>query len=203
MKVKRHPIYNNISADSLGNIYSNGVKLEGCASTNGYWQHSIKRKTYLTHRLVAECFLGRRLEKWEHINHKNFNRQDNTINNLEVTDASGNISHYWRSKGEIDIETAEVLREHKAGENHHNSKLSQDEVEEMILGFFGGLTNKEASKIYGVHERYVSLIRHKKRWKVAWVALGLEGSTTIPSGSRAGSGGLLETETSLQLRDMI
>lgn len=202
MNKMNHPTMIGICVDYEGNIYSEN-KIVGCEATNGYRQIAYKGKTYLSHRVVAECVLGRELSSDEVVNHKNLKTDDNSVDNLEIGTQSSNISHYWRNFGSILVEDAVVLNKHKAGENHHNCKLTQREVEEMINGFFNGLTNKDASKKYGVNERYVSLIRHKKRWKKAWVALGLECSETIPSGSKAGSDGLLETETSLQLRDMI
>lgn len=202
MEKLKHPTLVNVYADILGNVYF-GNQVVGCDSTNGYRQVLHMGVTHLAHRLVAECILGRVLDASEVVNHKNLVTSDNSIDNLEVGTQAANISHYWRNFGILHVEDAVVLRENKAGEKHHNARLSQSQVEEMILGFFDGLSNKEASNKYGVHERYVSLIRHKKRWKKAWVALGLERSETIPSGSRVGSDGLLETETSLQLRDMI
>jgi hypothetical protein len=202
MEKLKHPTFENIYADTLGNIYS-GENIVGCYATNGYKQIQYKGSTYLSHRVIAECILGRLLTKDEVVNHKNLLTDDNKIENSEIGTQAGNIAHYWRHFGEIKIQDAVVINEGKAGEKHHNARLTQQQVEEMILSFSNGLTNKEASSLYGVHERYVSLIRHKKRWKKAWVALGLERSETIPSGSRAGSDSLLETETSLQLRDMI
>lgn len=61
------------------------------------------------------------------------------------------------------------------------SKLSDDQAKDLILDLLNGMSNKEAAIKYGLHDRYVSLIRHKKRWKFAWVELGLERSTTRAS----------------------
>lgn len=199
-----HPTLVGISADTEGNLYRNGKYRYGTKNRQGYKQHKINYITYLEHRLVAECFIGRKLDTEEHINHKNSIRDDNRVENLEVGSSEDNVRHRWRKSPEdIKHVCMEVERPNSSGEKNGMSKLTKEQVKSMILGFKDGLTNQEASDKYGVHPRYVSLIRHRKRWKSVWVEMGLSGSTTIPSGSRASSLWKLETETSLQLRDMI
>jgi hypothetical protein len=53
-------------------------------SPNGYRYRSLNKTTYGEHRLVMEYYLGRSLVRDEQPHHKNGNRSDNRIENLEL-----------------------------------------------------------------------------------------------------------------------
>ena len=50
----------------------------------GYLSVSVNGKRQLLHRYIMEKFIGRSLKDDEHIHHKNLNKLDNDINNLQL-----------------------------------------------------------------------------------------------------------------------
>ena len=61
-------------------------------SHNGYRLVSLQRKTFRVHRLVAEAFLDN-TEKLPFVNHKDENKQNNNVDNLEWCTASYNLNY--------------------------------------------------------------------------------------------------------------
>jgi hypothetical protein len=55
----------------------------------GYKQVVLLGKTYNVHKLVANAFIG----KGGYVNHKDFNKTNNNIENLEVVDSTQNVTY--------------------------------------------------------------------------------------------------------------
>jgi len=78
----------------------------------GYSKVSLNKKHYSVHRLVAETFIPN-IENKPQVNHKDGNKQNNHVDNLEWCTCSENHKHAFATK----------LRKPHFGQQHQNSKL--------------------------------------------------------------------------------
>ena len=92
------PEFENYSATEDGSIYSNrtGGRMKESERPDGYLVINLRKggKTYCrrVHRLVASAFIE---QTGPHINHKDRNRSNNRVDNLEwVTQKENNIHSY-------------------------------------------------------------------------------------------------------------
>lgn len=109
-----------------GTIYSliTNKALRPGRNSKGYLTVSLydgstpkKPKSYLVHRLIAEAYLGKSDVT---INHKNGDKTDNRLENLEYMTIAENNRH-----------AIEVLGVNNVGENNPRSRLTDDQVREI------------------------------------------------------------------------
>jgi hypothetical protein len=92
--------YKHYYINENGDIYSSYTKrnLKPTVNSKGYLRvylsNDNKQKNLLVHRLMAKYFLGADINNTSiQINHKDSNRQNNNVNNLELVDNRNNILH--------------------------------------------------------------------------------------------------------------
>lgn len=52
-----------------------------------------------------------------------------------------------------------------AGTNHHNAKLTPHKVRRIRKLFAGGMKRKDVAEKFGIHEKNVVAIVHKRTWR--------------------------------------
>lgn len=161
-----------------GDIFSTKSKQKKKLKQGNFWTGYKKinlvnkdkvRKTLSVHRLVAETFIPNPENKPQ-VNHIDGNKENNHVSNLEWVTIEENARHA------LDNE----LRIPKRGEDHPMSKIDEETALEIINKMSIGYCNGDIAKEYNLHERYVSLIRHKKRWGELWDKLDI----TLPKSNK-------------------
>lgn len=107
------------------------------------------------HRLVAEAFLG-----WEHgveVNHKNGNKHDNRLENLELMTRSENILH------RIHTLKASIGRRYK-GSEHYNALLTEDKVLKIRSRQLDGLSYHKLAAEFGISKSTIAHVVRRHNW---------------------------------------
>ena len=140
---------NQYSVTDSGIIFSlkgNKKELIGKISTAGYREvvinHKGCKKYLLVHRLVAENYIQNEFNA-RTVNHKDGNKLNNTVDNLEWCSDSVNLIHA-RNNGLL------------------HTKINS-EIAEQIKNDTG--TIRELSKKYGISKTQIGYIKQGKRWQ--------------------------------------
>lgn len=119
-----------------------------CLCKNG-----IERKLSLD-RIVAEAFIGSRPDG-KQINHKDGNRQNNCVDNLEWVTPSENMKHAYRVLGK---------RSYFSGLKSHSAKLSNQDISRIReLYASGKYSQKKIAIMYGASESSINSVVNNKR----------------------------------------
>lgn len=131
---------------------------------NGYCYISLKhngvREAMPIHRLIAKLFIPNPSNK-KTVNHKDGNKLNNTVNNLEWMTHSENIKHAF-SSGIRTYSKNEGFK-NQVGSGNYQSKLTEENIIEIRNSKLKGT---ELAKKFGVSRALISKIINYKVWNV-------------------------------------
>jgi hypothetical protein len=132
--------------------------LKPLASSRGYDAYTLSKQGTVTnkkgHRLVWEAFNGP-IPKDMTINHKNGNKKDNRLANLEVVSQAENTEH-----------AIVVLDSYYKGEQVHIAKLTEKEIPEICrLYANGGISQRALAAKYNVTCATIHDVLHNVTWR--------------------------------------
>ena len=125
--------------------YHNSLRV--CLSKNN------KVTRIFVHRLVCSAFLPNPENK-RTVNHKDGNRLNNNLNNLEWATHSENVTHAYNVLG------VRAVR----GNNHYASKLTVKNVLQIRKLRFGGYGYKKLSEKFGISYTHIVDICNRRKW---------------------------------------
>jgi len=155
-------IYQISNHGRLKSFHKNAIgEIRSVKNKNG-WYLTVplcarsKRKTARIHRLVAEAFIPNPENKRE-VNHKDLNKQNNHVDNLEWATCKENCAHALFNKPEM-----------IAGMNHYNQFIRPKSIQQvsfdgqLIAEFQSGAT---AAKTTGVCQRNILQVATHAEYK--------------------------------------
>ena len=148
--------FGNVKRVKAGPSTFIGKVLVSVPDTRGYMcvclYNDGKRHTALVHHLVTKSFLGDRPLGRE-VNHINGDKKNNRLENLEYVTSSENQRHAYRIG----------LKSNK-GEKHPGSKLTEDDVYEILHLLETGVAQAEIARCFDVTRTTIWRIAHGKNW---------------------------------------
>lgn len=144
-------------ADVYGNVYNSKGKKLAPIKRGKYLAYDLPLKgdahgIILAHRAVCSAFIPNPENKPE-VNHKDGNKYNNNISNLEWVSRSENQKHRYTCLGHNHI-----------GENNTMTKLTAQDIIDIIDMRYNNKTLKEIAKSKNVSITTISTIINRKSW---------------------------------------
>ena len=131
---------------------------------SNYKAIKVNGKKMDEHRYIMEQHLGRKLTRYEVVHHKDGDKSNNDIENLELTSLSEHTRQH--QLGNIPSEeTKQKISEALKGHKSINRKLSDDQVERIRDLHNEGLSNRKIAQIFGVNHQTINDLINGKYYK--------------------------------------
>ena len=165
-KIKNYENYEVSNQGRVRNTKNNKI-LKLAISNKGYervWLcKNSRHQSFRVHRLVTFAFIGR-CPKGKECNHKDGNKRNNNVKNLEWVTSQQNSRHASRNGLlEKSPKTRAKMSIAKQGENCYLSKLTDEMV--RLIRRSVTISGAELSRMFSVSQVVISNIRLNKTWK--------------------------------------
>ena len=131
---------------------------------SGYKAIRVNGKKVDEHRYIMEQYLGRKLSRDEVVHHKNGEKDDNDVDNLEVMDLSEHTKQHHIGST-LSEETKRKISEALIGNQSVNRKLNDSQVEEIKRLHDNGVSNRKIAKMFNVNHQTINDIINGKHYK--------------------------------------
>lgn len=152
--------FNNYLCNEKGEIYSllSAKIMKTHGDKDGYQQLRMtvekgKAVTVKAHRLIAQTFIPNPENK-PFVNHKNGNKEDNTVSNLEWCTAKENNIH---------VRQTGLLNDY--GINNSRAVCNEETLKEIRRLISKGKGNTEIEKMTSISNKVISNIRRGRNYK--------------------------------------
>lgn len=136
----------SVKRPRMGDYSCKEKELKPSQNSSGYLFVNIKGKSTNIHRLVAEAFLTP-TEGRTFVNHKDGDRLNNKVDNLEWCSQSENVTHALN----------DGLWDLVKGQNHYSATVSDSDKQECLsLYATGKYTQKQLASRFGVARTTIS-----------------------------------------------
>lgn len=143
----------NVRSLLTGNLMKLGVTPFGYLRVNLRYANCRKYKSFFVHRLVASAFIPNP-RGCKEVNHKDSNRQNNKVTNLEWCTRKENVKHSF-----------EFGNASNKGLRNPNSKLTLEDVEAIrALAKTKRFYNKKIAKFFRISAAMVDKIVRNDNW---------------------------------------
>lgn len=138
------------------------LKIDKKINNSGYHFVSLgDGPTHAVHSVVMITFVGPRPFEKAHINHKDGDKKNNRIDNLEYVSCKENLRHAQDTGLYKDRNAKFSVR--VRGEGNPKARLTESQVRE-IYNLASEMNAKETAELYGVSKSLVHRIRQHRIW---------------------------------------
>ena len=173
------PVDNNYEANTNGQIRDkNTLKIiSQWKDKDGYLIANLSGKLYRAHRIIALTFISNP-NNYPVVNHKNFNKSDNNVTNLEWVSYSENSKHSFTGNHRKNSVKKWVSKVQPRGAEASKTKVIQYDLKGKVLNIYN--SQREASEKTGVCRSSITrCVRHNRKTAGGYIwEYYLEGSTT-------------------------